>query len=75
MALPAAAQNKGNASTAAGATNSDVMAPGATGATTPTGAGDTSASGVSNQGAGQKKKAQRKPKAKKPAADMESKTQ
>lgn len=71
FALPAAAQNagaKGNASSAAGATNADVMAPGATGATTPTGAGDVSASGVSNDGKKQDKAKHRKAKAKKPTS-------
>jgi hypothetical protein len=62
FAAPVMAQGaKGNASGSAGATNADVMAPGATGATTPTGAGDVSASGVSN--GGNKAKATRHPKA------------
>ncbi|MBK4736679.1 hypothetical protein [Noviherbaspirillum pedocola] len=71
FALPVSAQNagaKGNASSAAGASNADVMAPGATGATTPTGAGDTSASGVSNDGKKQSKTRHHKARAKKPAS-------
>lgn len=70
FALPATAQNagaRGNSSSAAGASNADVMAPGATGATTPTGAGDVSASGVSNDGK-KPMKSKHKAKAKKPAS-------
>jgi hypothetical protein len=39
-----------NASTSSGSSNADIMAPGATGAGVPKGAGDTSASGTSAAG-------------------------
>jgi hypothetical protein len=39
-----------NASSSSGAANADTMAPGATGAGVPKGAGDTSASGASSAG-------------------------
>lgn len=78
VALPAAAQTgagKGNSSSSAGASNADVMAPGATGATTPNGAGDVSASGASNAKSTPHKAKHRKSKAKKPAPGAESSSQ
>jgi hypothetical protein len=56
--LLALAQGAGtpNASTSSGSSNADTMAPGATGAGVPKGAGDTSASGTSPAGTGKSMK-------------------
>jgi hypothetical protein len=57
-----------NASTSSGSANADTMAPGATGAGVPKGAGDTSASGASPAGTGKsmKKESERSKRQTKP---------